>query len=50
VQSTSIGLPGGSVREGACIAAGVASVGVCVRRNENGARGGAECVVAGGAE
>jgi hypothetical protein len=50
VRSTSIGMPGGSVREGACIAAGVAAVGACVQRNENGARGGAECVMAGGVE
>jgi hypothetical protein len=44
------GFEGPSAREGACIAAGVTAVGVCVRRNENGACGGAECVVARGAE
>jgi hypothetical protein len=41
-------MPGGSAREGACIAAGVAAVGACVLRNENGVRGGAECVMARG--
>jgi hypothetical protein len=46
----SIGMPGGSVREGVCISAGVVVVGVCVQKNENGACGGAECVMAGGAE
>jgi hypothetical protein len=50
VWSMSIGIPGGSACEGACIAAGVAAVGVCVQRNENRAHGGTECVVAGGAE
>jgi hypothetical protein len=37
VQSMSIGTPGGSVHEGACIAAGVAVVGgACEQRKENG--------------
>jgi hypothetical protein len=39
VQSTSIGMPGGSAREGVCIAAGVAVEGGCERRKENGVRG-----------
>jgi hypothetical protein len=50
VQSTSIGMPGGSAREGACIAAGVAVTGGCERMNEKGARGGAGYVVGVGAE
>jgi hypothetical protein len=50
VQSTSIGIPGGSAREGVCIAAGVAAVDGCERRTENGVCGGAECVVGDGAE
>jgi hypothetical protein len=51
VQSTSIGTPGGSAREGVCIAAGVVAVGgACERRKENGVRGGAECVIGEGAE
>jgi hypothetical protein len=36
VWSTSIGMPGGSAHEGVCIAAGVAVVGGCERRNEKG--------------
>jgi hypothetical protein len=50
VQSTSIGMPGGSAREGVCIAAGVAVVGRCEWRNEKGVCGGAACVVGMGAE
>jgi hypothetical protein len=50
VQSTSIGMPGGSVCEGACIAAGVAAVGACERMNENGMHGGAGWVIGVGAE
>jgi hypothetical protein len=34
-------MPGGSAREGVCIAAGVAAVGGCERMNEKGVRGGA---------
>jgi tetrahydromethanopterin S-methyltransferase subunit E len=37
-------------REGVCIAAGVAAVGGCERRNEKGMRGGAAYVVGVGAE
>jgi hypothetical protein len=54
VQSTSIGMPGGSVREGACIAAGVMAVGACEWRNETGVHGGGRvchgrgCRVSGG--
>jgi hypothetical protein len=50
VRLTSIGMLGGSACEGACIAAGVAAVGVCVQSNENGAFGGTECVMARGME
>jgi hypothetical protein len=50
VQSTSIGIPGGSAREGVCIAAGVAAEGGCERRKENGVCGGAKCVVSEGVE
>jgi hypothetical protein len=50
VQLTSIGMPGGSACEGACIAAGVAAAGGCERMNKKGARGGAEYVVSMGAE
>jgi hypothetical protein len=46
----SIGIPGGSACEGVCIAAGVAAVGGCERRKENGVCWGAECVVGAGAE
>jgi hypothetical protein len=42
VRSTSIGMPGGSARKEVCIAAGVAAVGACEQRKENGVRGGAE--------
>jgi hypothetical protein len=45
VQSMSIGIPEGSVREGVCIAAGGSG-----RRKENGVCGGAECVVGSGVE
>jgi hypothetical protein len=38
------------VCKGACIAAGVTAVGVCVWRNENGAHRGTECVMARGVE
>jgi hypothetical protein len=41
----SIGMPGGSAREGVCIAAGVTVVGGCERRNEKGMHGGAAYVV-----
>jgi hypothetical protein len=34
-----IRMPGGSVWEGVCIAAGVAAVGACEWRNENGGAG-----------
>jgi hypothetical protein len=44
----SIGIPGGSAREGVCIAAGV--VGGCEQRKENGVHWGAECVVGAEAE
>jgi hypothetical protein len=44
------GMPGGNVREGVCIAAGVADMGGCEWRNENGAHGGAGYVVGVGAE
>jgi hypothetical protein len=41
----SIGMPGGSAREGACIAAGVTAVGGASEwRKENRVCGGAECV------
>jgi hypothetical protein len=50
VLSMSIRIPGGSVCEGVWIAAWVAVVGECVRRNENGVHGAAECAMAGGAE
>jgi hypothetical protein len=51
VQSTSIGTPGGSAREGVCIAAGVAAVGgACEWRKENGVRRGVGYVVGMGAE
>jgi hypothetical protein len=50
VRLTSIGILGRSVREGVCIAAGVAAVGGCERRKENGVRWGMECVVGAGAE
>jgi hypothetical protein len=46
----SIGMPGGSAREGVCIAAGVAAVGGCEQRNENSEHGGAACVIGMGAE
>jgi hypothetical protein len=36
--------------EGACIAAGVAAVGACEWRKENGVHGGVECVISKGAE
>jgi hypothetical protein len=45
-----MGMPGGSAREGVCIAAGVAAVGGCEQRNENGECGGAACVVGVGVE
>jgi hypothetical protein len=50
VQSTSIGILGGSAHKGVCIAAGVAAVGGCEWRKENGVRWGTECVVGAGAE
>jgi hypothetical protein len=50
VWSTSIEMPGGSACEGVCIAAGVAAVGGCEQRKENGVRGGAEYVVSDGVE
>jgi hypothetical protein len=50
VPLASIEMPGGSAHEGVCIAAGVAAVGGCERRNENGACGGAAYVVGVGAE
>jgi hypothetical protein len=46
----SIGMPGGSACEGACIAAGVTVVGRCERKNEKGAHGGAGYVISVGAE
>jgi hypothetical protein len=46
----SIGMPGGSVREGVCIAAGVVAVGGCERRIEKGVHGGAGYVIGVGAE
>jgi hypothetical protein len=49
VQSTSMGMPGGSACEGVCIAAGVAVVGACEQRNENGMCGGAGYVIGVGA-
>jgi hypothetical protein len=50
VQSTSIGMPGGSACKGACIAARVAAVGACEQRNENRVHGGAGYVIGMGAE
>jgi hypothetical protein len=50
VWSTSIGMPGGNAHEGVCIAAGVAAVGGCERRNENGAHGRVGYVISVGAE
>jgi hypothetical protein len=46
----SIGMPGGSAREGVYIAAGVAAAGGCEWMNKKGAHGGAEYVVGMGAE
>jgi hypothetical protein len=51
VQSTSIGIPGGSACEGVCIAAGLTAVGgACEQRKENGVHGGAKCVISEGAD
>jgi hypothetical protein len=47
--STSIGILGGSMREGACIAAGVVAVGGCEQMKENGVRWGTEYVIGAGA-
>jgi hypothetical protein len=46
----SIGIPGGSVHEGVCIAAGVAAVGGCEQRKEKGMCGGAAYVIGMGVE
>jgi hypothetical protein len=46
----SIGMPGRSEREGACIAAGVVAVGGCEQRNEKGVHGGTGYVVSVGVE
>jgi hypothetical protein len=46
----SIRMPGGSVCEGACIAAGVVVVGACEQRNKNRVCGRAECVMGEGVE
>jgi hypothetical protein len=43
-------MPGGNAREGVCIAAGVAVVGGCERRNENSMQGRAGYIVGVGAE
>jgi hypothetical protein len=43
-------MPGGSAREGVCIAAGVAAVGGCQWMKENRVCGGAMCVVGDGTE
>jgi hypothetical protein len=40
-----MGMPGGSAREGVCIAAGIAVVGGCERANEKGVHGGGAYVV-----
>jgi hypothetical protein len=45
-----MGMPGWSLREGVCIAVGVAAVGGCERRNEKGVRGGTGYVIGVGAE
>jgi hypothetical protein len=45
----SIGMPGGDVREGVCIAAGVMAVRGCERRNKNGACGRAGYIISVGA-
>jgi hypothetical protein len=50
VQSTSIGMSGGSAHEGVCIASGIAVVGGCEWTNEKGVRGGGAYVVGMGAE
>jgi hypothetical protein len=50
VQSTSIGIPGGSACEEVCITAGVVAVGGCERKIENSVHGGTEYVVGVGAE
>jgi hypothetical protein len=50
VQSMSIGIPGGSVCEGVCIAAGVVAVGGCEQRNEKGVHGETGYVIGVGAE
>jgi hypothetical protein len=47
----SIGIPGGSVHKGVCIAAGVTAVGgACERRKENRVRRGVKCVVGEGVD
>jgi hypothetical protein len=46
----SIGIPGGSAREGVCIAAGVTAVGGCEQRNEKGVCGRVAYVVGVGVE
>jgi hypothetical protein len=49
-RSMSIEMPGGSVCEGACIAAGVMAMEGCEQKNENGICGGAGYVVSMGVE
>jgi hypothetical protein len=50
VRSMPIGMPGGSAREGACIAAGVAAVGACEQRNEKEVCSGMGYIIGVGAE
>jgi hypothetical protein len=50
VRLMSIGILGGSVCKGVCIAAGVAAEGGCEWRKENRVHGAAECVVGEGVE
>jgi hypothetical protein len=46
----SIGMPGGSVCKGVCIAVGVMVDGGACEWRENGVHGGAKCVISKGAE
>jgi hypothetical protein len=46
----SIGMPGGSVREGVCIAAGIVAEGGCEWRKEKEVHGGTEYIISKGAE
>jgi hypothetical protein len=50
VWSISIAMPGGSAREGVCIAAGIVAVEECEWRNKKGMCGGAGYVVSVGVQ